>query len=102
MFKSKHTYVEFLEGMVVGGSLAAMAVFVFGTDKGKKLQKEVMEQYKKLGNKAGFYMHKVEKAANSPVAKKLKRAVKKVVSRKSVRKALSTARRGKTARKAKR
>lgn len=98
MFKSKPSYVEFLEGIVIGGSLAAVAVFVFGTGKGKKLQKQLMEKYKKLGHKAGRYMHNVERAVKSPVAKKLKRMVKKVVSRKTARKKVRTARRKRTAR----
>lgn len=85
MFEKKTSYVEFLEGMVVGGSLAAMAVFVFGTGQGKKLQKKLTDNYKKLGHKAGFYMHKVQKAANSPMAKKLKRMAERGVTKKSER-----------------
>lgn len=100
MFKSKPSYVEFLEGILVGGSLAAVAVFVLGTGKGKKLQKQLIAKYKKLGHKAGHYMHNVEKAAKSPVAKKLKRMVKKAVSRKPARKVVRTARRKKATRKA--
>jgi len=100
MFKSKPSYVEFLEGMLVGGSLATMAVFVFGTQKGKKLQKQFLEKYKKLGHKAGHYLHQVEKAARSPVAKKLKRMVKKAAPKKSAHKTVRSARRTKTARKA--
>ena len=101
MSRNKSSYVEFLEGMVVGGSLAAMAVYVFGTDQGKKLQKQLMDNYKKVGHKAGFYVHKVQRAAKSPIAKKLKRIAKNAVKRKSVRQVIRTARRGKTTRKAK-
>lgn len=96
MFKSKPAYIEFMEGMLVGGSLAAVAVFVLGTGKGKKLQKQLVEKYKKLGHKAGHYMHNVEKAVKSPVAKKIKRMVKKAVSKKPARKVVRSARRRKT------
>jgi gas vesicle protein len=77
MFKSKHSYVDFLEGMLIGGSLAAAASFVFGTQKGKKLQKDVLAKYKKLGHKAEHYLDNVKKAVKSPMAKKLKRLAKK-------------------------
>jgi hypothetical protein len=100
MFKSKPHYVEFLEGLFVGGSLAAVAVFVLGTGKGKRLQKQLLERYKKLGRKAGHYAHNVQRAVKSPVAKKLKRMVKKAASRKTARKTVRTARRKHAARKA--
>jgi gas vesicle protein len=80
MFKQRTSYVEFLEGMVVGGSLAAMAVFVLGTPRGKKLQKQLMENYKKLGDKAEFYL---QKAAHAPIAKKMKRMAHRAVTQKS-------------------
>lgn len=100
MFKSKPHYVEFLEGLFVGGSLAAVAVFVLGTGKGKKLQKKLIEKYKKLSHKAGHYIHNVERAVKSPAARKIKRMVKKVTGRKKARKTFRTARRKSAARKA--
>jgi gas vesicle protein len=100
MFKTKHSYVDFLEGVLIGGSLAAAATFVFGTAKGKKLQKEVLAKYKKLGHKAEHYLDNVKKAVKGPMAKKLKRLAKKTLNKKSVRKAFRTVRRKSTAKRA--
>lgn len=100
MFKNKPSYVEFLEGILVGGSLAAVASFVFGTKRGKKLQQLLLAKYKKLEHKAGRYAHKVEKAVKSPVARKLKRMVKKAVTKTPAKKAVRTSRRRRTTRKA--
>ncbi|SRR5581483_1519020 len=96
MFKNKPSYVEFLEGILIGGSLAAVASFVFGTKRGKKLQQQILAKYKKIEHKAGHYVHKVEKAAKSPVAKKLKRMVNKAVKKTAARKMIRSRRRKST------
>ncbi len=107
MFKSKHSYVDFLEGILIGGSLGAAATFIFGTEKGKKLQKEVSQKYKKLERKAGHYRHNVEKAFKSPAAKKLQKEIRqtyKTLSHKAddYRKGIEKALKSPAAKKAKR
>ncbi|MBI2743529.1 MAG: hypothetical protein HYX48_06400 [Chlamydiales bacterium] len=95
MFKSRqHSYADFIEGMLIGGSLAAFTTFMFGTEKGKKLQKELVQKYKKLGHKVERYRGSLERAVKSPAARKLKRAVKKAIESRPARKiARKTARR---------
>ena len=88
MFKKKHSYVEFLEGILLGGSLAAVASFVFGTKKGKKLQMQVLNKCKKLGHKAEHYIESAKKVAKGPMSKKLKRLASKAIRAKPVKKAL--------------
>jgi gas vesicle protein len=100
MFKSKSSYVTFLEGMLVGGSLGAIATFVFGSEKGKKLQKEVLQKYHKFERRAKHYRDNVERAMKSPVAKKLKRLVKKTVKSKVARKSVRRVKRKSGRRKA--
>lgn len=85
MQKPKHSYVDFLEGMLLGGSLGAAAALIFGTERGKKLQKEVLQQYKKLESKAGHYRHNVERAFKSPAAKKLKKEIRQTYRTLSVK-----------------
>jgi gas vesicle protein len=49
MFNSnKHSHLEFFEGMLIGGALSAMSVFLFGTKKGKEFQKEIVHKYHQL------------------------------------------------------
>lgn len=74
--KSKHSYVDLFEGIIIGGSLAAAATFLFGTKKGKELQKDLVREYKKLGHTTKDMKRKLEKAIKSKTAKKVKRAVK--------------------------
>lgn len=83
--KSEHSYIDLFEGILIGGSLGAMTTFLFGTKKGKEVQKHLMQKYKKIGAKAEHMRDKLDKAMKSPVAKKIKRAAKKVV-KKTVRK----------------
>ena len=84
MFKQRHSGKQFMEGMLIGSSLAAAATFVFGTKKGKALQKKLVQKYKTLGHKAEGYMHTLQKAMRSPAAKKLKGLVKKKTAAKRV------------------
>lgn len=88
MFKKKHSYVDFLEGILISGSLAAVTSFVFGTARGKKLQKEVLAKCKKLGHKAEYYLENIKKAAKGPMSKKLKRLAKNTLNSKPVRNVL--------------
>lgn len=92
MFKSKHSYADFIEGMLVGGSLGAAATFMLGTEQGKKLQKEMMKKCKMLGSKVEHYRDNIERAVKSPAAKKLKRLAKKAVRSQVARKVVSKAR----------
>jgi len=97
--KPKHSYSDLFEGILIGGSLAAMTTFLFGTRRGKEFQKELMHKYKMLKNKADHMREKIEKAVNSPAAKKVKRKAKalKTKVRKTIRKAANakTAKRSK-------
>ncbi len=88
MFKPKHSYIDFLEGVLIGGSLGAAGLFLFGTQKGKKLQKKAMQHYHALEKKAHHYRDNLERAMKSPAAKKLKQLTKKVVTpkRKAIKK----------------
>jgi len=86
--RSKHSYVDLFEGIIIGGSLAAAATFIFGTKKGKELQKELVHQYKKLGRTTQDMRQKIEKVLKT--AKKIKRTIKpkakKTVKRAKVKK----------------
>jgi gas vesicle protein len=86
--KSKHSYVDLFEGIIIGGSLAAAATFLFGTKKGKDLQKDLVKEYKKLGHTTKDMKRKLEKAIKKQAARKVKRAVKlKRATKTRVRKA---------------
>jgi gas vesicle protein len=74
--KGKHSYVDLFEGIIIGGTLAAAATFIFGTKKGKELQKELVHQYKKLGHTTQDMRHKIEKVINAQAVKKVKSAIK--------------------------
>lgn len=74
-------YVNFLEGLLVGGSLGAAATFLFGTKQGKELQKKIVKKYQTLEHKAEHYIHNAEKAAKGPMAKKLKRLLGKAIKK---------------------
>ena len=77
MFKRKHSYANFIEGVLIGGTFAAAATYLFGTPKGKKLQRKAIAKYKKLGIKAEHYLNNIKKVANSPIVKKLKKSIKR-------------------------
>jgi len=79
MFRSKpqHSYVDLFEGILIGGSLVAMTGFLFGTKKGKKLQKDMLHQYKKMRHKAEDLREKIEKTVKRE-APKIKRKAKKL------------------------
>ena len=79
MFKTKPSYTGFLEGILIGGSLAAAATFFLGTEEGKKMRKGMMHKYKEFERKAKHYRENVKKAVRSPVARKLKRVANKAV-----------------------
>jgi gas vesicle protein len=74
--KSQHSYLDLFEGIIIGGTLASAATFLFGTKKGKELQKELVHQYQKLGHATKETRKKIEKAITTQVAKKVKNKVK--------------------------
>ncbi len=102
MFKPRHSFGDFLQGVIVGGSLGAVTALLFGTEKGRKIKKELMHKYKILGRKAVHVRddliraakspaaqkikQRVIKAARSPAARKLKRSVAKALQAKATRK----------------
>lgn len=73
-------YVNFLEGMLLGGSLGAVVTFMFGTKEGKKIQEKLVRKYRMLEHKADHYQKAVQKAVKSPMARKLKRLAKTAIS----------------------
>ncbi|MBX9838697.1 MAG: YtxH domain-containing protein [Silvanigrellaceae bacterium] len=87
--KTKHSYLDLFEGIIIGGSLAAAATFLFGTKKGKELQKKLVDQYKKLGRTTKKMREKLENAIElhtvhragpkvKKTAKKIKAKIKKI------------------------
>lgn len=54
--ESKHSYSDIFGGMVVGGGLVGLSVFLFGTKKGKEIQKELIKKYKHLRHRAEMSM----------------------------------------------
>jgi gas vesicle protein len=73
MFESKrHSVLDFIEGMIIGGSLAAATTFLFGTEKGKKIQKNLL-------NKVDKFRKDVKKSVNKSARQKVKQKVKKAV-----------------------
>ena len=90
--KSRRSYVDLFQGIIIGGSLAAAATFIFGTKKGKELQKELVHEYKALGRMTKDMRHKIENVIkNAKTTKgKIKAKARKPVKRvKSKRKAAS-------------
>lgn len=93
MFRMRqHSYKNLLEGLIIGGSLAAVTTYVLGTRKGKKFQKdflakveEVRKQIKKSSHKAAAVKSKRKVKA---VAKKAVRAVKRKAVRAVKRKVI--------------
>lgn len=83
MSKSKHSFGDFCEGVLIGGSIAAMATFFLGNAKGKKLRKEWMHKYK---SHLQHFRHSMGKAAKSPMAKKIRSIAKTVAKTDSARK----------------
>ncbi len=75
--KPKHSFTDIFEGILIGGSLVGMATFLFGTHKGKRLQKDLLHQYRKLKHKAEGLREKMEKTVHRN-APKVKRAIKMV------------------------
>lgn len=94
--KSDHNYIDLFEGIIIGGSLVAAATFLFGTKKGKALQKELVHQYKKFGHVSKDVRHKLEKALEAHTAKGTKSAAK-AKPRKTVKKTVKRAKRKTTA-----
>jgi gas vesicle protein len=76
MFHTKRSYTDFIEGMLIGGSFGAVAAFIFGTQKGKKLQKDMLHKYRTFKHKVEHLGEQIQK---SPKAKKFKKAAKKVI-----------------------
>lgn len=73
MFRPEHNYKDFFTGAILGSTLGAAAALMF-TEKGKKIQKELMHKYHDVEK----YFDHFQKSA----AKKLKKpAVKRVVNK---------------------
>src|SRR5690349_14611484 len=83
--KSEHSYMDLFKGIIIGGSLAAAATFIFGTKKGKELQKEFVHQYKKFGRTTKDMKRKFEHAIHAQIAKKVKRTLKSKKSSKKIK-----------------
>jgi len=82
MFETKkHSYLDLFEGIIIGGSLAAAATFLFGTKKGKELQKKLVSQFKKFGHITQRMKDKVDKIIHLHAAKKVKRVVKSKIKK---------------------
>ena len=79
--QKKHSFGDIFEGMLIGGALASAAVLLFGTKKGKEVQKELVHKYKQLCHKTEGMRAKFGKLVNSTKAKKLKRVIKSKKSR---------------------
>ncbi len=71
-------YINFLEGMLIGGSLGAAGVFIFGTKEGRHLQEEIVDKYHQLVKKTHQCQNIVKKALKKPT-KKIQRLAKKAV-----------------------
>jgi len=76
--KSKHSYVDLFEGMLIGGALSAATVLLFGTKKGKELQKELMHKYKQICQKTEGMRKQFGKLVKKTKAKKIKRIAKSI------------------------
>ncbi len=83
----KHNYADIIEGMIIGGSIAAMTTYMFGTKKGKKLQKDFIEKVEQLRanakrevgkTKVRKAKRKIKKAAASKVKTLRRKATKKI------------------------
>lgn len=89
MFNKQTPYKNILEGLIIGGSLAAVTTYVLGTRKGKKFQKEflakvedIRRQIKKSAHKAA--PGKSKKAKRAAVKRKVRAIKRKVIRRRSV------------------
>lgn len=78
MFKSKpkHSLVDLFEGAIIGSSLAVAATFLFGTKKGKELQKRMSHHYKKLGRTTKEIKKRIKHAMKNNSFTKMKAALK--------------------------
>ena len=83
--KSKHSFMDLFEGIIIGGSLAAAATFLFATKKGKEMRKKFVHQYRKLGRTTKKMRDKIEHAIHVYVPKKqtVKRKAKRHTHRKA-------------------
>ena len=95
--KKKHSYADFFEGMLVGGALSAMSVFLFGTKKGKEFQKEIVHKYHRFCHSTGGMRDKFTAYIKSPKIKEkmahLMHSFGKAASKKAKAKKKRTARR---------
>jgi gas vesicle protein len=86
MFNMKQTsYKNILEGLIIGGSLAAVTTYVLGTRKGKKFQKEFLAKVEEIRRQVKKSAHKAapgkSKRTKRAAAKKAVRAVRRKVIR---------------------
>ncbi len=81
MFEIKrHSFADILEGMIIGGSIAAVTTFLFGTQKGKRLQKKLLGKVEKIRStvKTRTARRKIKRAIKKAVSRKVQRVRKKV------------------------
>lgn len=81
--KPKHSFLDICEGIIIGGSLAAAATFLFGTKKGKELRQEAANQYKKVGTATKRIKSRIGKFVKAHTPTKTKKKAKKQNPRKA-------------------
>ena len=80
--KTKHSNLDLFDVIIIGGSLAAAATFIFGTKKGKELQKKLVHQYKKLGRTTKKMREKLKNTIElHTVTRRVKPKVKKTAKK---------------------
>jgi len=84
--KPKNHYAEFMEGILVGGAVGAVATFILGTTKGRRLQKQMLHKYRKLGenleSRVGHLRSHMKKVTRKVMKSKVARKVKKTMRHK--------------------
>jgi gas vesicle protein len=94
MFNNKkHSHLEFFEGMLAGGALSAMSVFLFGTKKGKEFQKEIVHKYHQLCHSTVGMREKMGAFIKSPkVKREMAHFMRSVAKKRKAKKTRSTRR----------
>lgn len=73
-----HNHKDILIGVAVGATVGALTTLLFGTEKGKKLQKEVVHKIHQLQTEREHFMQRGKKffVASKKVKRKAKRKSK--------------------------
>lgn len=82
MFKPDHNYKDFLTGAVLGGTLGAITALMC-TEKGKKIQKELIKKYHQVENEIHHFQSQAQKKLSQGKAtiKKTARKAAKIKSK---------------------